>query len=250
MFTPDTVATNPPVVYFFHTDHLETPRVVTDAVGNLRWRWLAEPFGTTAPETNPSGLGAFTQPLRFPGQYADQESGLSYNYFRNYDSSIGRYNSSDPIGLNGGINTYAYVYENPLSFVDPLGLDVLVCFYAGGVTHVGFGDGNSNDRATWGFYPKKHEPFGPGVVKPDTGHEKQECTVLPATPKQDECMQQCRSDREANPGRYNIATRQCTSYVRECLAQCGLPSGAFGPGPEPWYRSLPGATPYPASPQN
>jgi len=122
MFVPDTVATNPPVVYFFHTDHLETPRVVTDAVGNLRWRWLAEPFGTTAPETNPSGLGAFTQPLRFPGQYADQESGLSYNYFRNYDSTTGRYNTSDPIGLAGGsMSPYAYVGGNPLSGIDPQG---------------------------------------------------------------------------------------------------------------------------------
>ena len=153
-------------------------------------------------------------------------------------------------GWSSGPIIYAYVYANPLSFVDPLGLDVLVCFYAGGVGHVGVGDGNGSDRTTWGFYPKKHEPFGPGVVKPDTGHEKQECTVLPAPPKQDECMQQCRRDRETNPGRYNIATRQCTSYVRECLAQCGLPSGTFGPGPEPWYRSLPGATPYPASHPN
>jgi RHS repeat-associated protein len=121
MFTPPPGGSTP-VVYYFHTDHLNTPRIATDTAGNIRWRWLSEPFGTTAPEDNPSSLGALTQPLRFPGQYADSESGLNYNYFRNYDSTTGRYNSSDPIGLAGGINTYAYVDSDPTSLVDPEGL--------------------------------------------------------------------------------------------------------------------------------
>jgi RHS repeat-associated protein len=124
VFTPDPAnAANPPLTYFIHTDHLDTPRVVVDKNNAIRWRWMAEPFGTTAPENNPSSLGAFTQNLRFPGQYADSESGLSYNYFRDYDASIGRYVQSDPIGLQGGINTYSYVGENPLSYMDPRGLD-------------------------------------------------------------------------------------------------------------------------------
>jgi len=84
---------------------------------------MAEPFGTTAPENSPSGLGTFTQNLRFPGQYADTESGLNYNYFRDYDSSTGRYTTFDPIGLAGGINGYAYVENRPTILTDPLGLD-------------------------------------------------------------------------------------------------------------------------------
>lgn len=60
--------------------------------------------------------------LRFPGQYYDSETGLSYNYFRDYDPSIGRYIESDPIGLQGGLNTYAYVNGSPLIDIDPQGL--------------------------------------------------------------------------------------------------------------------------------
>jgi RHS repeat-associated protein len=130
MFTPDPA--NPsgePLVYFIHTDHLNTPRVVVDRQNRVRWRWLAEPFGTSAPETDPSGLGGFTQNLRFPGQYADAESGLFYNYHRYYAAGGGGYTQSDPIGLAGGINTFAYVSANPLSLADPSGLapDVRIC---------------------------------------------------------------------------------------------------------------------------
>jgi RHS repeat-associated protein len=95
---------------------------VLDKANALRWRWMAEPFGTTAAETNPQGLGAFTFNLRHPGQYADSETGLFYNYFRDYDPALGRYTQSDPIGLAGGINTYAYVGGNPISGFDPDGL--------------------------------------------------------------------------------------------------------------------------------
>ena len=60
--------------------------------------------------------------LRLPGQYLDEETGLHYNYFRDYVPSLGRYTQSDPIGLDGGLNTYGYVGGNPLRFVDVYGL--------------------------------------------------------------------------------------------------------------------------------
>ena len=107
--------------YYVQTDHLDTPRVVLDRQGRQRWSWVSEPFGTGAPATNPLGFGAVTLNLRMPGQYFDKESGLSQNWFRDYDAGVGRYTQSDPIGLAGGINTYSYVENQPTMKVDPTG---------------------------------------------------------------------------------------------------------------------------------
>ncbi len=101
---------NPPpiAVYYVHPDHLGSPRAITRPIDNVFvWRWdNVDPFGANPPNENPAGLGAFKYALRFPGQYYDAETRTHYNYFRDYDPSIGRYEQSDPIGLAGGFNTY------------------------------------------------------------------------------------------------------------------------------------------------
>jgi RHS repeat-associated protein len=106
-----------------HADHLNTPRAILDGQNRMVWRWLGSAFGQGLPEEDPDGDGKlFEYNLRFPGQYYDKETGLHYNYFRDYDPGTGRYVQSDPIGLEGGVNTYGYANQNPLAFTDALGL--------------------------------------------------------------------------------------------------------------------------------
>jgi RHS repeat-associated protein len=109
-------------IYYVHTDHLGTPRKVTRPSDNgLMWRWDPDTFGSVAANANPSGLGTFSFDLRFPGQVYASETALHYNYHRDYDPATGRYIESDPVGLRGGINTYAYVENDPLNGIDPFG---------------------------------------------------------------------------------------------------------------------------------
>ena len=116
-------ASAPSPIDDLHPDHLGTVRAITDTSQTVIWRWDSAPFGDTLPNEDPDGDGqALRFNLRFPGQYFDVETGLHYNYFRDYDPTTGRYVQSDPIGLVGGINTFAYVDGNPLSYLDPDGL--------------------------------------------------------------------------------------------------------------------------------
>ena len=97
-------------LYYIHVDHLNTPRLVADDQQRTVWRWdQQEPFGVNVPDENPSSLRAFEFPVRFAGQYYDRETAVIQNRNRDYDSALGRYVQSDPIGLSGGLNTYAYV---------------------------------------------------------------------------------------------------------------------------------------------
>jgi len=104
---------------YYQLDHLGTPQVFTDKSGRIVWQGRARAFGETAEIVN-----AISNPLRFPGQYEDGETGLFYNYFRYYDAEIGRYVASDPIDIDGGQNTYLYSTLNPVNKFDSFGNDV------------------------------------------------------------------------------------------------------------------------------
>ena len=117
---------------YLHADHLATPRLATTSAQNVAWRWDGTAFGVGAP------TGNLTVNLRFPGQYVDIESGLLQNWHRTYDPGSGRYLESDPIGLEGGFNTYSYVDGNPLIAVDPTGEYGVVGAAIGGLGDLGY----------------------------------------------------------------------------------------------------------------
>jgi RHS repeat-associated protein len=103
---------------YVHVDPLNRPQKATDASQTLTWDGVFGPFGEAG-----SVSGSLTMHLGFPGQYLDPETGLYQNWHRDYDSTLGRYLASDPIGLAGGLNVYDYADANPLGFTDARGLD-------------------------------------------------------------------------------------------------------------------------------
>jgi len=97
-------------IYYYSNDRLGTPQLMTDDTGTIVWEAEYKPFGEASINSRSSVINNFM----FPGQFLDQETGLHYNYFRDYHPSIGRYVEPDPIGLAGGVTMYTYCYNNDL----------------------------------------------------------------------------------------------------------------------------------------
>ena len=117
------IADTTTAVYDVHTDHLDTPRLLTNSTGAAVWTSHHEPFGKAHIASDPDGDGTHLAfPFRFPGQYEDEETGLHYNRYRYYDPHIGRYLSPDPLGQIDGPNPYSYAANDPFNLFDPYGL--------------------------------------------------------------------------------------------------------------------------------
>jgi RHS repeat-associated protein len=101
-----------------HNDHLGTPQKMTDSTGTVVWAADYKPFGEAT-----IAVSTITNNLRFPGQYFDAETGLHYNYLRDYNPTVGRYIEPDLIGITGDINLYLYAKADSIRFSDPFGLD-------------------------------------------------------------------------------------------------------------------------------
>ncbi|MBL1275075.1 MAG: RHS domain-containing protein [Ectothiorhodospiraceae bacterium] len=115
-------------VYSYLKDHLGTAHQIVDNNSNIVWQGDYNSFGGVT-ET----VSSIENNLRFAGQYYDEETQLHYNYFRYYDPATGRYITSDPIGLRGGLNTYGYVGGNPNRYIDPYGLAGALPVAGGGI---------------------------------------------------------------------------------------------------------------------
>jgi uncharacterized protein RhaS with RHS repeats len=169
------------------------------------------------------------------------ETGLNYNYFRDYDPVVGRYTESDPIGLKGGNNTYTYVLDNPLNYVDTTGLDVQFCcrgvdfplsFGGFGLHHCYF----RVDGTTYGLYPQTVYDVGTlGIPSPgnpkDTGGKCKPCKAKQCTDPA-KCV---KDSSAAYPiGAYGYLDHNSNTYAGSIAGKCcdgGVPTGlGYAPG--------------------
>jgi RHS repeat-associated protein len=206
-------------LYYILTDHLNTPRMIQDQNQNVVWRWeQTEPFGDSVPDNDPDKDGIeFDFPLRFSGQYFDLESANSYNAARDYDPIVGRYKESDPIGLRGGLNTYAYAHGDPERFSDPSGLAVWVCvrsvtFKIG--NHSYFYDDKTKQCCGYPGWNKQHplqscpdRNRGPGVDS---------CTLVTTNEDDAKRLFSC-CQKNANPYSYFPTFNDCQNLTDDCI---------------------------------
>ena len=205
------------------TDGLGSTIALAGANGAVATQYTYEPYGKT------TQIGAASEnAFQYTGRENDV-TGLYYYRARYYDPDKSRFLSEDPIGLAGGANVYAYVGGNPISYVDPLGLDLTVSFNgsaAAGAGHVGF---SVNSPNTVGQRPQPGQnPLAiaagrnmPGEISPDPAPDAR--VVIPTTSQQDRQAQQCIDQRTREQQDYNLYRNNCAQFVGQCLRAAGVP---------------------------
>ena len=222
-------------ITYLHADHLGTPRRGTDAAGTVTWAWDGEAFGASAPS-----IAAVDVPLRFPGQILDADTGLVFNGWRTYVPQWGRYLESDPIGLAGGINTYAYADGSPTTKTDPLGLATFICKRPLGgkpgswapplLNHtyvcVGGGPGNmscgSTTASTDGIWPNVKE--GSSGVPTTSDKDYYHPDACEKRWDEDSCIETCIANKLKKPTRpwYAVGPLgdDCQEYTSDVVQTC------------------------------
>ncbi len=215
-----------------HNDHLGTPQKLTDSTGTVVWAADYKPFGEATITVN-----TITNNLKFPGQYSDQETGLYYNFFRDYNPNIGRYPEADPIGIRRGKNhLFAYVGNNPINKKDTFGLEAELCsrnfwpmfMMPGRHCFIRFDGSNSNTLS-----------FDPKGVHPDPAPKwfPRSCEPMKGDPN-DDCLK--KEMAKCTAGEYDFTGFNCCHCAEEAMNACGLsipethwPNYPINPGPQP-----------------
>jgi RHS repeat-associated protein len=214
--------------YYYTRDHLGSIREMTDSNGTVHARYEYDPFGLRT-----RGVNDVEADFGFTGYWHHSVSGLELALYRAYSPTLGRWLSRDPIGEEGGLNLYAYVFQNPINWIDPLGLDlrlettnqvhglhqrVSVDTPSGPYAQsFGMSDANlpfqgSSDAS--GVQPGVGTP-GSGVVYPDTDPTRTVVQTYKMTPEED-AIALGMLQRELNQtGPYHVVTRSCRNYSQE-----------------------------------
>lgn len=214
--------TNRDGTYFSIHDPLGSTLAVTNSAAIPVVQYTYNPFGTTS-STNL----AFSYSFQFTGRENNNITNLYSYRERYYSPLLHRFLTEDPIGLFGGLNFYRYVLNNPISFTDPLGLDVTVTLYpgAGPFNHIGVG---VNTPLTVGHYPLEDSiavPIGlsvPGTVRLDRRLPLLTPLIIRTSPAQDEAMQAIITQALGQPRTYRLYSRNCARFVEEVLRAGGL----------------------------
>ena len=228
-FVPVAASSSRHHLAYFHVDQLNTPQKMTDPDQQLVWDAVYQPFGEASITSAPH----YDNPLRFPGQYFDAETGLHYNWWRYMDPATGRYMSSDPIGLAGGLSTYGYAFQNPLKFTDPTGLAVWICSRkARGIpgNHSYFWDDRGSGRAcgredSSGYPPSQGS--GPSGTN-EVGPPKDTCVRIPDSEGWEDAVMKC-CEKSANNYTWIPWANDCQTSLGRCTEGI-LPNSPKAPG--------------------
>ena len=219
-------------------DALGSTLALADDTGIVQTSYTYEAFGTSAAtgQSNPNTY-----------QYTGRENdgtGLYYYRARYYSASHQRFISEDPMGFGAGeSNLYGYVANNPLGYVDPLGLDAFVTIFRSTKQPFGHAGLGVNTTSTVGFYPVegaveidilRFRPVPGRVAADDMPHlTLKETFRIPTSAEQDRCLTDFINQRTATPGAYRLGGRSCGEFVRDALQSCKVmgvgPSGPVAP---------------------
>lgn len=214
-------------LYFVHNDRNGTPVALTDESGTKVWSAEHDPYGKATVDEDPDGDGVKVEfNLRFPGQYYDKETGLHYNHHRYYDPDTGRYLTSDPVGLEGGLNTYAYAGGNPIMRYDYFGLAEICNIglpVSLGIPHTFLcANGKCGGKHGGNAGSSLYTPYS--RVKDDSGDRSNAlCSDVPefnCDPISfNECIQNKLEPKILNEP-YFFAGKNCGSWAIETIAEC------------------------------